>query len=98
MRKQITAVNTVRHPPGFSSCLGIKSHINEQRIRSYSGSNQRFAFFLTGRIFQPNLIAVFDAFFTGRLQGGSTPRYPASAHSAVVHIASRTVGMHRNFS
>lgn len=56
MRKQITAVNTVRRRRCFGSRLGAKSHINEQRIGSNSGSNQRFAFFLTGRIFQPNLM------------------------------------------
>ena len=68
MRQQITAVNTVRCRRCFGSRLGAKSHINKQRIGPNSGGDQRFAFFLAGRIFQPDVIAAFDAFFTGRLR------------------------------
>ena len=97
MRKQITAMDTVRCRCGFGSRLCAKSHINKQRIGPNSGGDQRFAFFLAGRIFQPDVIAAFDAFFTGRLRVDPHCVIPHQL-AKQWHVLRRTVGMNRHFS
>lgn len=68
MRKQVATVDPMRCRCGFRASLGAESHIDEQRVGSNTGSDQRFAFLLTRRIFKPDVIAAFNPFFSSRFR------------------------------